>query len=57
MNLGKDKVISGVCSGVSEELGVKASTVRIITALLFTFTSLPVFISYVILALILKEYE
>ena len=55
MRLGKDKVISGVCSGIANELGLQPSTVRIITILLITFTSLTILIPYIILAIILKE--
>lgn len=54
LTLSKDKILFGVCGGVAEHLDIDPSFVRLITIILL-FTSFPIIILYIILALILPD--
>ena len=54
----ENKVILGVCSGISEYTGTDVGVVRIITVLVALFTGIPILL-YLIIGLVLpiKEVE
>lgn len=49
----RDKVISGVCSGLAERFGWDVAVVRIVAALLLVFVAGPIiFVAYIVVAVI-----
>lgn len=51
-----DVFLTGVCGGVAEYFNIDPSIVRIVVVLLALFTKvLPIFIIYILLAIILPE--
>ena len=51
----KDKKLAGVCGGLAEYLGMDATVVRLIWALLTVCTAFAGLIAYIVCALIIPE--
>lgn len=51
------QVVAGVCNGLADKYGWDVGTTRLITVLLAIFVNFPFVIVYIVMALVLPDYE
>ncbi len=54
---GDDSIISGVCAGIGDYLGVKAVIVRVVSVVLLLMATVPTALCYLIATILLPELK